>query len=146
MLQRTAFFPAFMKPWGVRTPGLVADARKDLRVRPFPSAEWRPRGSRGTECGPEKCSSANQVNGAQIHPTVSFLSLACFPYLFFFFLFSFLRLLTTLQRDECKRPRSLTIIMSLDTSRVECSLRSRAWWRRFDERRVIAHPCMGELC
>lgn len=36
--------------------------------------------------------------------------------------------------------------MSLDTSRVECSLRSRAWWRRFDERRVIAHPCMGELC
>lgn len=77
-----------MKPWGVRTPGLVAGARKDLRVRPFPSAEWRPRGSRGTECGPEKCSSANQVNGAQIHPTVSFLSLACFPYLFFFF-FSF---------------------------------------------------------
>lgn len=73
-----------MKPWGVRTPGLVAGARKDLRVRPFPSAEWRPRGSRGTECGPEKCSSANQVNGAQIHPTVSLLSLACFPYFSFF--------------------------------------------------------------
>lgn len=91
MIQRTAFFSGLHETLGggVRTPGLVAGARKDLRVRPFPSAEWRPRGSRGTECGPEKCSSANQVNGAQIHPILSFLSLACFPYFFFLFFFRF---------------------------------------------------------
>lgn len=46
---------------------------KTHRVRPSLAAEWRPRGSRGTECGSKKCSSANQVNGAHFYWALSFL-------------------------------------------------------------------------
>ena len=151
-IQRIAFFfPgvretfARAKGW-VRTAGLVAGARKDPRVRPFPAAEWRPRGSRGTECGPEKCSSTNQVNGAQIHPILSFLLPSLFSYssrsLFsslLFYIFS--QLFTTSRGGEGMKK----LEDNYATRYAEWVLLdgSRARWRRFDERRVIAHPCMG---
>lgn len=111
-------------------------------------SEWSPRGRRDGECGPDKCPSAN---GSEWSPGDSGAPslLGCFqhprrgcrrhhPGVLFRNRCDATRIEGTKRPDDnyARRPCSMY--------RVRGSLRSSSTtrWRRFDGRRVIAHPCI----